>query len=309
MRIRILGSAAGGGLPQWNCRCPNCQSAREGSDDVTPRSQSSVAVSADGRNWFLLNVSPDVRQQIFNFAALGPPPGESRGTRIAGCVLTDAEIDHTSGLLLLREGCELSIYCTPVVRRWLNRALPLEPILSHFAQRTWCEIRPDESVQLRLPSGEPSGLVVHPLEMDPHVPKFVEAEGGSEDAAGSVIGLKVEDQATGRAFVYAPCVASITEPLLGAVEGAELVMIDGTFWDDEEPVSIGLGGRTARQMGHLPVSGDGGTLAWLSQLAAPERVYIHVNNTNPILRRSSPQAQQVRSHGIRVGADGDEFDL
>src|SRR6516165_3228800 len=134
MRIRILGSAAGGGVPQWNCRCSNCEAARAGSTAVRPRTQSSVAVSHDGRTWYLLNVSPDVRRQFLDFPALGPPEGATRGQSIAGCVLTDAELDHTSGLLLLREGSAFGIHATGVVRRWLNRYFPVEPILSCFAR-------------------------------------------------------------------------------------------------------------------------------------------------------------------------------
>src|SRR2546421_11539721 len=126
MQVRILGSAAGGGVPQWNCRCPNCAAARDGSPDVQPRTQSSVAVSADGRSWFLLNVSPDVRQQIIAFPELGPPEGRQRGTAIAGCVLTDAELDHTAGLLLLREGTPLEVFSTSVAQRCLLTALPIK---------------------------------------------------------------------------------------------------------------------------------------------------------------------------------------
>src|SRR5947209_19051834 len=132
MRVRILGSAAGGGVPQWNCRCPNCAAARDGSPDVQPRTQSSVAVSADGRAWFLLNVSPDVRQQVLAFPALGPPEGQQRGTAIAGCVLTDAELDHVTGLLLLREGPTFNVACTSTVREWLKDYLPVELVLACF---------------------------------------------------------------------------------------------------------------------------------------------------------------------------------
>src|SRR5215472_17543263 len=141
MQVRILGSAAGGGVPQWNCRCPNCAAARAGSPDVRPRTQSSVAVSADSREWLLLNVSPDVRQQILAFPNLGPPEGQQRGTAIAGCVLTDAELDHTAGLLLLREGTPFRIYSTITVRRWLNDYLPLEKILFFFSRPNWRHLR------------------------------------------------------------------------------------------------------------------------------------------------------------------------
>src|SRR5215467_12624946 len=148
MQVRILGSAAGGGVPQWNCRCPNCAAARDGSPDVRLRTQSSVAVSADGRAWFLLNVSPDVRQQILAFPALGPPEGQQRGSAIAGCVLTDAELDHTAGLLMLREGDPFCVHSTKLVRHWLNRYVPVEPLLACFARPTWVDLPLDQPVLL-----------------------------------------------------------------------------------------------------------------------------------------------------------------
>src|SRR5947208_4116332 len=147
MQVRILGSAAGGGVPQWNCRCPNCAAARDGSPDVQPRTQSSVAVSADGRDWFLLNVSPDVREQILAFPALGPPEGQQRGTAIAGCVLTDAELDHVTGLLLLREGSPFGIFSTRTVRAWLKECLPVEGVLACFSRPSWSELVLDVAVE------------------------------------------------------------------------------------------------------------------------------------------------------------------
>jgi pyrroloquinoline quinone biosynthesis protein B len=144
MHVRILGSSAGGGLPQWNCRCANCVAARAGSPHVRPRTQSSVAVSADGKSWLLLNVSPDIRQQMLAFPALSPPAGKERGQSIAGCILTDAEVDHTAGLLFLREGEPFPVYSTPLVRRWLNRFLPIAPLLASFANPTWVELSFDE---------------------------------------------------------------------------------------------------------------------------------------------------------------------
>src|SRR5262245_60537854 len=155
MRIRILGSAAGGGVPQWNCRCPNCEAARAGSAVVRPRTQSSVAVTADGRSWFLLNVSADVRAQLAACRDLWPPAGSRRGTPIAGCVLTDAEIDHASGLLQLREGCTFGVFSTPVVRLWLSESLPIRPVLASFADRRWTDLPLEESFELPLPTGAP----------------------------------------------------------------------------------------------------------------------------------------------------------
>jgi pyrroloquinoline quinone biosynthesis protein B len=307
MRVRILGAAAGGGLPQWNCRCANCAAARAGSPDVQPRTQSSVAVSGDGRAWFLLNVSPDVRQQVLAFPELGPAEGERRGTRIAGCVLTDAELDHAAGLLLLREGGNFGVICTALVRRWLNERLPVGPVLSAFAERTWYEVPLDRWRELPLPGGAASGLQVRAFEIGRHVPRFVPEE--PDEAVGSVVGLLLRDDKTGGRLVYAPCVAALAGPLLEAAAEADAVLLDGTFWTDDEPIRAGIGSRTARAMGHVPVSGPQGSLDWLSGLPARHRVYVHVNNTNPMLNLRGPESRAVAERGVRVGEDGDTFEL
>jgi pyrroloquinoline quinone biosynthesis protein B len=307
MRIRILGSAAGGGVPQWNCRCPNCEAARAGSPDVRPRTQSSVAVSADQRWWFLLNVSPDVRQQILAFPELGPPAEQRRGTGIAGCVLTDAEIDHTAGLLLLREGSPFGITCTPLVRRWLNQYLRVEPILACFAKPSWTELAVGVAQDLVLPDGTASGLRVRAFEVGRDVPRFVSED--PREAAGSIIGLHIEDLQTGGRLVYAPCVVSVKTSLLDVVERADCLLMDGTFWSDDEPIQAGVGTRTASEMGHVPVSGWCGSLAWLSRWPIRERVYVHINNTNPMLNERGPEHRLVTDHGLRVGSDGDIFDV
>ncbi|MCH7688894.1 MAG: pyrroloquinoline quinone biosynthesis protein PqqB [Planctomycetes bacterium] len=315
MRIRILGSAAGGGLPQWNCRCPNCEAVRAGSPDITARTQSSVAISADGRNWFLLNVSADVRQQLMAFPKMWPTESATslaadetatiRGTTIAGCILTDAEIDHASGLLQLREGCAFNIFSTPIVARWLSEYLPIYKILADFAERPQMEIALDEVLALPLPNGEPSGLRVRAFEVGRDVPRFVPED--ADDAVGSVIGLQIEDTVTGGKLVYAPGVSSICDALRDATEQADGILIDGTFWTDDEPVRMGITNRTACQMGHVPVSGSTGTLQWLSQLSLRHRVYVHINNTNPMLNEAGPEWQHVNQVGVHVGADGDEF--
>src|SRR5262245_49787530 len=253
MRIRILGSAAGGGVPQWNCRCANCEAARQGSSAVRPRTQSSVAVTSDGRSWFLLNVSADVRVQLAAGSELCPPDDGLRGTPIAGCVLTDAEIDHTSGLLQLREGCTFGIYSTPTVRRWLSENLSIRSVLSSFADRPWMDLPLDEQIQLKLPDGAPSGLWLRAFELGTEAPRFVPE--GAASGTGAVIGLAIEEPARGGKLVYAPGVASISVRLRNAAADADCLLIDGTFWSDDELSSMGIGNLTARAMGHIPVSG------------------------------------------------------
>lgn len=307
MRIRILGSAAGGGLPQWNCRCANCEAARRGAPDVQARTQSSIAVTADNRSWFLLNVSADVRQQLTSFEGMWPPDGDRRGTTIAGCLLTDAEIDHSSGLLQLREGSAFRVFSTPTVRRWLNEFFPIGSILVNFAERPWTELPLDETFELTLLNGAASGLRVRTFEVGRDVPRFVPEK--AEDAVGSVVGFEIEDSATGGKLVYAPGVATLCESLVESTDGADCILIDGTFWTDDEPIDSGITERTAREMGHIPVSGPGGTLHWLAELPVRHRVYVHINNTNPMLNDRGPQRREVDENGVRVGADGDEFDV
>ncbi len=304
MQVRILGSAAGGGLPQWNCRCANCAAARAGSLAVRPRTQSSVAVSADGRAWFLLNVSPDVRQQILAFPPLGPPEGDRRGTGIAGCVLTDAELDHTAGLLLLREGDGYSIISTPLVRRWLHRHLSLGTVL---AERPWIDLPLDGPLELSLADGRPSGLRLRAFEVDRHVPRFIAEDNTA--ALGSVVGLQIEDTNTTGKLVYVPCLARISDRLKAAVLGADALLLDGTFWTENELRCLSIGSRMSSEMGHLPVSGPDGSLAWLAALPLRHRVYVHVNNTNPMLDERSREATLVKNAGVTVGVDGDWFDF
>jgi pyrroloquinoline quinone biosynthesis protein B len=306
MRVRILGSAAGGGVPQWNCRCANCDAARNGSVDVRPRTQSSVAVSADGRSWFLLNVSADVRGQLAACRDLWPPAGEQRGTPIAGCVLTDAEIDHTSGLLQLREGCTFRVFSTPTVRHWLDRHLPMGAVLSSFADRPWAELPLDEQIELPLPNGTPSGLRLRAFELGREAPRFVPAT--AQDSA-AVIGLELEDAVTGGRLVYAPGVPEIAESLRRVAAHADCLLIDGTFWSDDEPGLMGVTRSTARKMGHIPVSGTAGSLGWLATLSVRHRVYVHINNTNPMLNEAGREFREVARAGVQVGHDGDEFEI
>jgi pyrroloquinoline quinone biosynthesis protein B len=307
MIVRILGSAAGGGLPQWNCGCPNCAAVRAGDPRIEPRTQSSVAVSADGRQWLLLNVSPDIRQQIGKFAALGPLAGLRRGTAIVGCILTDAELDHTLGLLSLREGAQLRIHCTPLVHRLLTEFFPLSSILAKYSRHTWALLDPGAALELSGSDANGCGLRLTAFELPGHAPLYAKKHDG--DLSGSVSGLVLEDSRTNARVVYAPGVACQTEELERAARGATCVLLDGTFWSDDELARLEISDRTAGDMGHWPVGGPAGSLAWFARLPVANRAYIHINNTNPMLRRGNRERTLVESAGVRVAADGDSFEL
>jgi pyrroloquinoline quinone biosynthesis protein B len=279
--------------------------ARAGSREVTPRTQSSVAVSADGEKWFLLNVSPDIRQQIAEFPALAPQGEGLRGTGIAGCFLTDAEIDHTSGLLLLREDTLFQIYSTPIVQRFLSENFPILPMLLAFRPRPWNEAGVGTPFLLRDAFGNASTLRVTPINMPGHAPIY--AGPWKESTAGANVALRIEDTATGGVFLYAPAIASITPELDAAAQGADAILMDGTFWTLNEMVGLGLTKRNAADMGHVVISGPEGSLQWLARQPARHRAYVHINNTNPVLNASSPERRVVEAAGIRVGCDGDEF--
>jgi pyrroloquinoline quinone biosynthesis protein B len=275
---------------------------------VRPRTQSSLAVSGDERNWLLLNVSPDVRQQVLAYPPLGPPAGSERGHAIKGCVLTDAELDHTAGLLLLREGDPFFILSTHLVRQWLNRYLPIESLLARFARPAWRDLHLDCPCWLSGPDFSAGHILLQAFEVEAHVPRFVTEE--TQAAAGSVIGLVIQDLKTGGKLLYAPCVGSLREPLLSLAQEADAIFIDGTFWSDDEPLRFGT--RTALEMGHVPVSGPQGSLTWLAGLPAGRprhRVYIHINNTNAMLNEEGPEFCLVNGSGVSVGADGDMFHL
>jgi pyrroloquinoline quinone biosynthesis protein B len=307
MQIHILGVAAGGGLPQWNCRCSNCVLAREGSEHVSPATQSSVAISSDGFDWYLLNVSPDVRAQVMSFPPLTPPGDDPRATGIAGCVLTDAEIDHTSGLLFLREGTLYNIYSTPSVERWLRKDFPVYQMLSAFKPRPWSNLSFDEPIHLTSHEGRESNLWVTTIDLDPHPPLFVTDDG---DTSGSCVALLIEDRNTGGRFLYAPGVEAMTNELNQAAHEADIVFFDGTFWTLNEMVDLGLAARNAMDMGHWPITGDdGGSLEWFKGLPAKQKVFFHINNTNPMLNRSTSEYQAVLDAGIQVGQDGNSFEI
>jgi pyrroloquinoline quinone biosynthesis protein B len=306
VRVRILGSGAGGGVPQWNCGCRNCADARSGSATVESRTQTSVAVSADDDRWFLIGVSPDVRQQLSAFPALGPPAGRARGTRIAGCILTDGELDTTLGLLSLREGERFPIHATPAVRGFLERDFPIARVLARWCERPFVDLPLDSRAQLIGADGVPSGLSVRAFGLGKRVPLYVE---DGVPRTGARVGLIIEDTKTRGRLVHALGVAGRSPELELSVEDADVLLFDGTFWSEDELACSGGPKKAASQMEHWPIGGPQGSLAWLATLPVRRRVFVHVNNTNPMLRVGSPERAQVEQQGVLIARDGDDIEV
>lgn len=297
MWLRVLGSAAGGGYPQWNCGCPACRAVREGSRPCHPRTQSSIAVSADYQRWFLLNASPDIRAQIESFPALRP--GEARSTPLQAVLLTDAELDHTLGLLLLREGRALELHATPAVHETLCDGTSLLRTLSAYCPIEWRPVVPNVDVSLA------DGLSYRAFE----VPTTKRTHFGTGKEQGRVVGYRLTDERSGRAAVYLPGVQELTSAVRKQLDDCACLLFDGTCWHDDELIRLGLAGKTAREMGHLPIDGPDGSLEQLSSLSIERRIYVHINNTNPILLDDAPERRIVEEHGLEVSMDGMEVQI
>ncbi|CAN0624971.1 Coenzyme PQQ synthesis protein B [Burkholderia multivorans] len=307
MKIKILGSGAGGGLPQWNCNCANCRQARYGTGGVQPRTQSSIAVSDDGIDWILVNASPDLLTQLRAHPDLQPARA-LRDSGIAAVVLSDAQIDHVTGLLMLRErSTPLPLYaCAPVLED-LSGGLPLVPLLGHY-----CGVDA-HTIALGQPFTIPAagGIRFTAIAVDSKAPPYSPRRASA--APGDNIALLMEDVTSGARAFYAPGLADVTDDIREAMHGADLVLVDGTFWTGTEMIDLGLSSKHAADMGHLAQSGgDGqpGMIDWLDALPARTRkVLTHINNTNPILDPNSAEHACLRAHGIDVAHDGMQFQV
>lgn len=302
MRLHVLGSAAGGGFPQWNCNCRNCAGVRSGRVRAKARTQSSVFIRADGADdGLLVNASPDVLQQIKAAPAL--QPGRAlRDCAIAGVVLVDGQVDHATGLLMLRErGRPLPVWCTDPVAEDLQTGLPVLRVLGHFCGVARGRIVPD-GTPFSVPGAE--GLVLRAFALASKAAPY--SPHRDAPVAGDNVGLLVREG--GRSLFYAPGLGEITPALFDLMAGADAVLVDGTFWTDDEMIRLGLSAKTARDIGHLPQSGAGGMLEWLDRLPArTRRLLIHVNNTNPILDEDSPERAELARRGVEVCEDGQEI--
>lgn len=314
MRVKILGSAAGGGFPQWNCACSNCRGVRSGTFAGKARTQAQVAISADSHTWFLLGASPDLRAQIETTSELHPQPQHEkkdvRHSPIAGAVLTNADIDHVLGLLLLRELQPLRVYATDSVHRILTEDNSMFAMLQRIpGQVAWNTFAPGAIFSLENAAGKDSGLRCRAVSLGTHYPAYVSPARQAKLTFGEAsLGLIVESPA-GKRLAYMPAVPQIDEALLQEFDSVDVLLFDGTFWSDDELIRTQGSGQTARQMGHVPVSSAEGSLSKLAGVRRPRKIFIHINNTNPMLNQAGPEYRLVRESGWEIGEDGCQFDL
>lgn len=306
MRVKILGSAAGGAFPQWNCACVNCSAVRAGTLHGKARTQTQIAITQDERSWFLLGASPDLRAQIEATPDLHPREGV-RQSPIAGVVLANADLDHVLGLLLLRELQPLRVHATASVRRILREDNSAFAMLQRVPDQTrWSDFQPGIKFNLCNARGEDSGLQCQAWPLGAHYPAYVATQRQAQLAPGEAsLGFVIEPP-SGRRLAYMPAVPQLHGALLTELEACDVLLYDGTFWSDDELIRVQGGGQTARQMGHIPVES---TLMKLAELRRPRKIFLHINNTNPMLDESSAEYRQVRSAGWEVAEDGWQFDL
>lgn len=304
MKVHILGSAAGGGFPQWNCNCANCRGYREGTIRATARTQSSICISADGERWLLFNASPDIRAQLASFAPM-QPARKDRDTGIHAILLIDGQIDHTTGLLMLREGLPLDVYCTDPVFEDLSSGFPLFSMLKKWNGGPARHAIPLDGSSFRVEGMESLELTAFPLESNapPYSPRR------DNPVPGDNIGVFIKDHSTGGTLLYAPGLGKIEAHVLPWMEKADCLLVDGTVWTDDEMIRLGLSKSTGQMMGHLAQSGEGGMLEVLAQYPGKRKVLIHINNTNPILNEDSAERAIVEGQGVEVSFDGMELEI
>lgn len=299
MRVVVLGSAAGGGLPQWNCRCPICSLARSEPDRVRPRTQSSIAVSADGDDWLLINASPDIRQQLFDNAAMHPREG-LRDSPIRAVLLTNGDVDHVAGLLTLREGQPFTLYATAGILESVNTNRVFDVMAEGVVAR--------RTVALEAPFEPIPGLTVTLFAVPGKVPLWLE---GTEVEIGAAtettVGAMIE--AGGKRVAYVPGCALVNDEVRRRLDGVDLLLFDGTVLHDDDMIRAGVGTKTGWRMGHVPMRGDNGSIEALSGVGIGRRVFVHINNTNPILVEGSPERADVEAAGWTVAHDGLSLDL
>src|SRR4051794_522617 len=306
LRIVVLGAAAGGGVPQWNCGCPVCQAGRNGGLQST---QASIAISADGDDWFLINASPDLRQQLTATPQLHPKGLRLRHSPIAGVILTNSEVDAVAGLLSMREGSPFTIYAHPRVLAILTANSIFNVLSEANVKRQPIAI--DKAFEPALPDGSPSGIEIMPFAVPGKGAWYLEgkAHPAGNDGAGDTLGLRIGHQASGKHFYFLAACAQVTPELKQRLAGASLVFFDGTVWRDDELIAAGLGAKTGQAMGHISMSGESGAIAALADLGIDRKIFLHINNSNPALLRDSAERKAIERAGWQIPAEGLEIVL
>jgi pyrroloquinoline quinone biosynthesis protein B len=308
LRVVVLGAAAGGGVPQWNCGCPVCRAARTDHPELVS-TQASIAVSADDEHWFLINASPDLRQQLIATPQLHPKAGSLRHSPITGVVLTNGEVDAVAGLLSMREGSPFTIYAHAKVLAILKANSIFNVLGEHNVRREPIEV--DRPFEPALPDGSPSGIEILPFAVAGKGAWYLEgkAHPGGSDGTGDTLGLRIEDRSTGKYLYFLAACAEATDALKARLSGAPLVFFDGTVWRDDEMMAAGLGSKTGLAMGHIAMSGNQGAIQSLGGLGIDRKIFLHINNSNPALLPGSEQRKIAEGAGWQIPADGTEIVL
>jgi pyrroloquinoline quinone biosynthesis protein B len=308
VKILVLGAAAGGGFPQWNCNDAAARRARAGDPMARPMTQSSIAVSADGKRWVLFNASPDLRQQINDNKQLHPAiDAPLRASPLAAIVLTNADVDHVAGLLTLRESQPLSLYAHARVQDVLARNSIFNVLNPAFVTRR--ELQLEARSDIRDRAGAPLDIAVTAFGVPGKVALWLEDLEAANFGTGEGDTLGVEISSGGKSFFYIPGCAAMTEALARRLTGAALVLFDGTLWRDDEMITLGAGAKTGRRMGHMSCSGEDGVIAAFRKLGVARKMFIHMNNTNPLLLSDSPERRAVEDEGWGIAMDGMEIEL
>jgi pyrroloquinoline quinone biosynthesis protein B len=308
LRVVVLGAAAGGGVPQWNCGCPVCLAARTEHPELQS-TQASIAISADSHHWFLVNASPDLRQQLIATPQLHPAAGKLRHSPIAGVILTNGEIDAVAGLLSMREGWPFTIYAHAKVLAILKTNSIFNVLNEKNVRRQ--AIEEDETFEPTLPDGSTCGIEILPFAVAGKSAWYLEgkAHPAGDTGAGDTLGLRIRDKATDKFFYFLAACAGVSDALKSRLAGAPLIFFDGTVWRDDELIVAGLGNKTGQGMGHIAMSGDSGAIAALAGLDIDRKVFLHINNSNPALLRDSAERKMAERAGWQIPADGTEFTL
>jgi pyrroloquinoline quinone biosynthesis protein B len=308
LRVVVLGAAAGGGVPQWNCGCLVCQTARTQHPELQS-TQASIAISADGDHWFLVNASPDLRQQINATPQLHPAAGKLRHSPIAGVILTNGEIDAVAGLLSMREGWPFTIYAHPRVLSILQSNSIFNVLNAKNVRRQ--PIEADEAFEPALPDGSSSGIEVLPFVVPGKGAWYLEgkAHPAGEVGVGDTLGLRIKDKASGKYLYFLAACASVTDDLRSRLAGAAATFFDGTVWRDDELIAAGLGTKTGQDMGHIAMSGENGAIQSLAGLDIDQKMFLHINNSNPVLLSDSAERKAAERAGWQIPRDGTEITL